>query len=221
MPRPVRIEYPDALYHVTVRGDRQQSIFMDDGDRGLLLAIASDALSKFDACMFAYCLMGNHFHFVLRTRQANLSKVMHHINGHYTRAFNKRHGLVGHVFQGRYHDFLVESDPYLRVLCAYVERNPVRAKLATRPHDWPWSSFRAHLGIAHRPGWLASTELLAMVLGRELRAPPDHHAAMAAYESLVSSAPDAPTWKQDLHSGRFLGGADFEKQCLARTGYSA
>lgn len=216
MPRQPRIEYPDALYHVTSRGDRQQPIFADDGDRGLLLAIVSDALSKFDARAFAYCLMGNHFHIVLRTRRANLSKVMHHINGRYTHAFNKRHALVGHVFQGRYHDILVESDPYLQTLCAYVERNPVRAKLASRPHEWPWSSFRSHLGITRRPEWLASTELLAMILGRDLLTKADHQSAIAAYDSLVSSAPDAPTWQQDLRKGRFLGGNDFENWCMTR-----
>ena len=183
---------------------------MDDSDRWRFLAGVSDALSEFDACAFAYCLMGNHYHFVLRTRQANLSKVMQHINGNYTRAFNKRHALAGHLFQSRYHAILVESDAYLRVLCAYVERNPVKAMLATRPHDWRWSSFRSHLGIDRAPEWLDSTALLAMVLGQDLCTPSDRQAAISSYESLVVSAADSCGWKCELRKGRFLGNADFE-----------
>ena len=81
MSRPLRIEFPGALYHVTSRGDRREDIFLDDMDRARLLAIVAQGMARFDAQMLAYCLMSNHYHFVLHTRQGNLSALMRHING--------------------------------------------------------------------------------------------------------------------------------------------
>ena len=89
--------------------------------------------------------MGNHFHLVLHTRAANLSRLMRHLNGVYTQAFNRRHGLVGHLFQGRFKAILVDQESYLLALCRYVARNPVAAALVARPGDWAWSSCQAHL----------------------------------------------------------------------------
>lgn len=212
MARRLRIEYPDALYHVTSRGDRQEAIFADDGDRWRLLEIVSEALFKFEARALAYCLMSNHYHFVLRTRQANLSKVMHHINGVYTQAFNKRHAKFGHLFQGRYHDVVVDSDRYLLSLCPYVERNPVQAGLVARAAEWRWSSFRSHVGLDTVPEWLDTTELLKMVLGRDLHTPADRQAAVASYESLIDSAADSSAWRRDMRKGRFLGDEAFESR---------
>jgi REP element-mobilizing transposase RayT len=96
MSRPLRIEFPGAVYHVTSRGDRRESIFVDDEDRVALLAVVGQGLERFDARMLAFCLMGNHCHFVAHTRRANLSLLMRHINGVYSQRFNRRHGLVGH-----------------------------------------------------------------------------------------------------------------------------
>ena len=101
MSRPLRIEFAGALYHVTSRGDLRESIFVDDEDRRALLGVVAQGLERFDAQMLAYCLMGNHYHFVLHTRGANLSLLMRHINGVYSQRFNRRHGLVGHLLQVR------------------------------------------------------------------------------------------------------------------------
>ena len=139
MSRPLRIEFEGAVYHVTSRGNRRESIFFDDADRLALLDVIGRAMERFDAAMLAYCLMGNHYHFVLRTRRANLSQVMRHINGVYTQAFNRRHGKVGHVFQGRFKAILVDSDNYLVSVCRYVELNPARAGLVDDPSSWRWS----------------------------------------------------------------------------------
>jgi len=108
MSLPLRIEFADALYHVTSRGDRRESIFVDDEDRQALLGVMAQGLERFDAQMLAYCLMGNHYHFVLHTRGANLSLLMRHINGVYSQRFNRRHGLVGHLLQGRFKAILVD-----------------------------------------------------------------------------------------------------------------
>ncbi|WP_218244941.1 transposase [Pseudomonas sp. 09C 129] len=96
MTRPLRIEFPGVVCHVTSRGDRREPIFVDDADREALLAVVAQGMLRFDAQVLAYCLMGNHYHFVLHTRQANLSRLMRHINGVYTQVFNRRHGKVGH-----------------------------------------------------------------------------------------------------------------------------
>ncbi len=101
MTRPLRIDFPGALYHLTSRGDRREPIFAGDADRVDFLDVLSLGCERFDADVHAYCLMGNHYHLVLATRQGNLSALMRHLNGVYTQRFNQRHGKVGHVFQGR------------------------------------------------------------------------------------------------------------------------
>src|SRR5204863_1047377 len=154
MARPLRIEFPGAIYHVTSRGDRREPIVVDDDDREALLAVLAQAAKRFDAQVLAYCLMGNHYHLVLHTRQANLSLLMRHLNGVYTQRHNRRHGKAGHVFQGRFKAILVDRDAYLLALCRYVELNPVRARMVERPADWPWSSYLAHVGASETPDWL-------------------------------------------------------------------
>ena len=129
MSRPLRIKFPGAVYHVTLRGDRREPIYRDDEDRTTHLEVIAQAMDRFDAQVLAYCQMGNHYHLVLHTRQANLSRLMRHVNGVYTQAFNQRHALVGHLFQGRFKAILVDRDAYLLALCRYVERNPVAAGL--------------------------------------------------------------------------------------------
>ena len=140
MSRPLRIEFPDAVYHVTSRGDRREPIYRDDADRRLHLEVLAQAADRFDAQVLAYCLMGNHYHLVLQTRQANLSRLMRHLNGVYTQAFNRCHSMVGHLFQGRFKALLVDRDAYLLALCRYVERNPVAAGLVAKPGLWRMSA---------------------------------------------------------------------------------
>jgi REP element-mobilizing transposase RayT len=98
---------------VTSRGDRREPIFEDDIDRQSLLEVAEQGMKRFDAVVYAYCLMGNHYHFVLQTHQPNLSRLMRHINGVYTQAYNRRHRKIGHLFQGRFKAVLVDKDAYL------------------------------------------------------------------------------------------------------------
>jgi putative transposase len=110
MARPLRIEFPGAIYHVTSRGDRREPIFEDDADRHGFLEICGTALERFEASLLAYCLMGNHYHLVVHTRQGNLSKLLRQINGVYTQTYNRQHNKVGHLFQGR---FKARLDPFL------------------------------------------------------------------------------------------------------------
>lgn len=216
MGRPPRIEYSGAIYHVTSRGDRQEPIFRTPDDRHLLLNVVDQAMSRLDAEMFAYCLMGNHYHFVLRTRQPNLSRLMRHINGAYTRAFNRRHHVVGHVFQGRFHAVLVDSDAYLLEVCRYVELNPVRAGLVGSVVDWPWSSYGAHVGFESAPRWLATASLHGFLLGRDVASPIDRRQAEDRYADTVAAGLGVDLWRHLRHE-IFLGDESFaaEKRSLA------
>ena len=166
MSRPLRIESPDAVYRVTSRGDRREPIYRDDEDRTTHLEVIAQAMDRFDAQVLACCQMGNHYHLVLHTRQANLSRLMRHVNDAYTQAFNQRHALVGHLFQGRFKAILVDRDAYLLALCRYVERNPVAAGLVGAAGKWPWSSYRAHVCKVATPPWLDSDGLHGYLLGR-------------------------------------------------------
>ncbi|HWQ95123.1 MAG TPA: transposase, partial [Gammaproteobacteria bacterium] len=126
MSRPLRLEFPDALYHVTARGDRQEDIFEDDQDRELFLATLGQVISRFNWICHAWCLMDNHYHLLIQTPDGNLSKGMRQLNGVYTQASNRRHRRVGHLFQGRFKAILVDRDAYLLELSRYVVLNPVR-----------------------------------------------------------------------------------------------
>lgn len=174
----------------------------------MLLAIVEQAMTRLDAEMFAFCLMGNHYHFVLRTRQANLSRLMGHINGEYTRAFNRRHQVVGHVFQGRFHAVLVDSDAYLLEACRYVELNPVRAGLVGSVDEWLWSSYAAHVGLASAPRWLATASLHGFLLGRDVVSPADQRQAEDLSMQTVAAAIGANLWCH-LHQEIFLGDEAF------------
>ncbi len=211
MSRPLRIEFPGAVYHVTSRGDRREAIYRDDEDRHAHLGVIARAMDRFDAQVLAYCQMGNHFHLVLHTRQANLSRLMRHVNGVYTQAFNQRHSLVGHLFQGRFKAILVDRDAYLLALCRYVERNPVAAGVVMSAADWPWSSYRAHVGNVAAPPWLDCDGLHAYVLGRQITSARDRRQAVRRYADLVANAsPDeAPIWQAGLRGQVFLGDEAF------------
>ncbi len=143
MARPLRIEYAEAVYHVTSRGNARRSIFKDDKDRGMLLNILEEVNDRYHWLCHAYCLMNNHYHLVIETPDGNLSKGMRHLNGVYTMRFNRHHGSVGHVFQGRYKAILVQKESHLLEVCRYVVLNPVGAKVVEVPERWRWSSYRA------------------------------------------------------------------------------
>lgn len=146
MTRPLRLEFSGALYHVTARGDRREPIYVDNEDRRQWLGVLDEVCQRFNWVIHAYCQMTNHYHFVVETPDANLSKGMRQLNGVYTQRFNLRHGLVGHLFQGRYKAILVQKESYLLELSRYVVLNPVRAGMVSTPQGWPWSSYVVMLG---------------------------------------------------------------------------
>ena len=127
MARPLRIAFPGAVYHVTSRGNARAAIYADDTDRTTFLALLTQVVHRAHWRCHAYCLMDNHDHLVLETPEGHLAQGMRQRNGRYTQAYNRRHGRVGHVMQGRYKALLLERDSYLRTGCRYVVLNPVRA----------------------------------------------------------------------------------------------
>lgn len=215
MTRPLRIELPDAIYHVTSRGNRREAIFVDDEDRQRFLVILAQTLDRFQAQVVAYCLMGNHYHLVLHTQQPNLSALMRRFNGMVTQSYNRRHGKVGHLFQGRFKAILVDQDAYLLTLCRYVELNPVRAGMVTQANDWPWSSYRANVGGAPTPQWLASPRLHGYLLGYTPQNPGDTARANLLYQQLVLGEDQLQIWKNGLRQQIFLGDEDFARKMQA------
>jgi putative transposase len=160
MARPLRIEFSDACYHVTARGNQRQKIFLDPADRTEWLDIAGQIAERFHWRIYAYCQMGNHFHLVAQTPEPNLARCMRQLNGVYTQRFNRQHHRCGHLLQGRYHAVIVDEESYLLDVCRYVLLNPVRAGLVRHAANWRWSSYRATAGQTAAPEWLAASHLL-------------------------------------------------------------
>jgi len=161
MTRPLRLQFPGAVYHAMSRGNERQDIFRDDIDRRCFLATLRQCVERFRVIVHAWCLMGNHYHLVLQTPEGNLSRAMRHLNGVYAQRFNHRHRRVGHLFQGRFTSELIEEETYFLVVCRYVVLNPVRAEWVKNPADYAWSSYRATAGLAVAPDWLHADLILA------------------------------------------------------------
>jgi putative transposase len=159
MPRPLRIEYPGARYHLMSRGDRREDIFADDRDRQKFLELLGKVCVKNGWEVHAYCLLSNHFHAVVETPEANLVCGMQWLLGTYTQSFNRRHRQWGHLFGGRYKAQLIDErrPSYLVQACNYVHLNPKRAGLIAMGGSlqaYPWSSYPAYLKPSLRSDWL-------------------------------------------------------------------
>jgi putative transposase len=160
MPRKLRLQAAGAIYHVTSRGNRRQPIFLDSDDHFFHLWWLNKVAAESEWEVFGFVQMTNHFHFVLRTPKPNLSRGMQRLNGLYGQVFNLRHGVSGHLFQGRFHSELIESEAHLLECARYDDLNPVRAGLCDHPLDWRWSSCRAVMGLVPKPDFLQSRWLL-------------------------------------------------------------
>lgn len=160
MARPLRIEFPGAVYHITSRGNERKEIFRDDHDREDFLNILQHIISRYNWLCHAYCLMDNHYHLLIETPDGNLSIGMRQLNGVYTQRFNKRRGRSGHLFQGRYKAVVVQKDSHLLEACRYVVLNPVRARIVESPEQWIWSSYLATVGWKKPHSCLAANWIL-------------------------------------------------------------
>lgn len=207
MARPIRIEFPGAVYHVTSRGNAREPIFIDDSDREDFLSILASVVRRYNWLCHAYCLMNNHYHLVIETVEGNLSRGMRQLNGVYTQKFNWKHTRTGHIFQGRFKAILVEKESYLLEVSRYVVLNPVRAKMVERPEAWRWSNYTATAQMTSAPEFLTVDWILGCFAdeGKE---------AAECYREFVSNADSGSSPLDKVKGQLFLGGEDFEKRLI-------
>ncbi|MBU3948142.1 MAG: transposase [Proteobacteria bacterium] len=208
MARQWRIEYPGALYHVLSRGNGKRDIFLSDDDRHRFLALVEELSDRFDIEVFAYVLMSNHYHLLLKTIDANLSKAMQWLGTTYTRKFNINNYESGHLFQGRYKCIIVENDAYLLRLSCYIHRNPLRAGIVERLAEYKWSSYRYYAYKQKAPDWLKTKTILNQV------SQADPH---KAYRFKVQHYSDEEgSFLEDIKHGLIYGSQDFIKDIKSR-----
>ncbi|MGV3653016.1 MAG: transposase [Noviherbaspirillum sp.] len=215
MARPLRIELPGAFYHITSRAEGPGPIFRDEMDRQIFLNVCGGALHRHEAALLAYCLMEDHYHLVLHTRRANLSKLLRQLNGVYTRAHNDRHRKAGRLFRVPVKAILVDPDACLLPACRHVELNPVRTNMAANPGDWKWSSYRTHIGKDSGLPWLDSQTLYDHLLGRPAMDANDALEAATRYEQLVEREQAPNLWQTYLRHKIYLGDAAFATRMQA------
>lgn len=207
MARPLRITYAGAFYHVTSRGNEQKDVFKSQRDREKFLGYLASATERYGAVLHAYCLMSNHYHLLLETPYGNLSQIMRHINGAYTTYFNVKRKRAGHLFQGRFKAFLVEAEAYALELSRYIHLNPVRAGMAIKPEDYPWSSYRSYIGQATAYDWLKTGLILGCVTTTSLEAPNKYREFV---EDRLGQVDESPL--QRAVAGAILGREEFIAQ---------
>lgn len=202
MVRPVRFELAGGVYHVMARGNEKKAIFRDDADRHAYIERLVACRKRFGFRLYAFCLMNNHVHLAVERGDVALSRIVLALHSAYAGDFNRRHGRVGHLFQGRYKAFLVEKDVYLLTLVQYIHLNPVRAGLADRPEEYRWSSdhhYRAH----EAPPWIDRSAVLKMIGGTPALATAGYRQLMAIDTSTYEGA--APTASVIKGSESFAG----------------
>ncbi|HEY9159460.1 MAG TPA: transposase [Desulfomonilia bacterium] len=197
MGRPLRIEYPGALYHIVSRGNERSDIFRDDADRLMFLDILKDYHERFGILIHCYVLMDNHYHLVVETPQANLLKVMHGLNSGYTGYFNRKYNRSGHLFQGRYKAIVIDKESYLIELSRYIHLNPVRAGMVEHPEQYAWSSYKGYLLKRNSSDWVDYSWILGALGNSNQR---------RLYKEYVSS--ETPESQMRKLYGRIILGSD-------------
>jgi len=202
MSRPWRIEYEGALYHLLSRGNERSDIFMSDKDRSSFLDAVGEMSERFAIDVFAYVLMDNHYHLLVRTRRANLKKAMQWFGTTYTQRFNRRHFRSGHLFQGRYKSIIIQNDSYLLQLSYYIHRNPLRAGIVKRLAGYRWSSYNVYAYGRKIPKWLSTSLILSQFAGAQ-----DCHRSYR--EKVQKYASEEKRLFEDLRHGLILGSKQF------------
>ncbi len=209
MSRPLRIEYPGAVYHVTAQGNEKKPVFKDDDDGENFLNTLHQVNTRYHWICHAYCLMGNHYHLLIETPDGNLAIGMRQLNGVYTQRFNNRHGRIGHLFQGRYKAILIQKDTHLLEVCRHVVLNPVRAKISERPEEYPWSSHMAVAGNA-KPHPCLTTDWVLGQFGRK------RGRAEQEYRKFISQGTGQKIIWNEVQGQALLGEKDFVEKLKDR-----
>lgn len=184
MATPRRVQFPGMVTHVTVRGVDGEPIYRVQPDRECWLTILDGVVRETEVECHAWCQMTNHAHMLFATPQGNLAKAMQILNGEYARAFNRRHGRRGHVYERRYSSILIERQAHLLEVARYTVRNPIGAGLCEHPAEWPWSSYRATAGLTEPPRFLTTGWILSQFS-------PDHRRARELYAEFVAAGSPA------------------------------
>jgi putative transposase len=161
MARSLRIEYENAWYHIMDRGARKMAVFNEDSERYLFLDLLNQIHDKYKVEIHAYCLMDNHYHLLIKTPWANLSKSMQHLNGMYVQRYNKMYKTDGPLFRGRFKSIIIDADNYLLRLSRYIHLNPVKSKLTDKAWNYKWSSCNAYLDDSKKTEWIQTNEVLS------------------------------------------------------------
>ncbi len=202
MAKPLRIEYPGDLYHITSRGNAKQKIYRDDNDRIKFLDILWATVKRYNWLCHVFCLMDNHYHLLIETPDGNLSRGMRQLNGVYTQRYNQGHKKTGHIFQGRYRAILVDKENYLLALSRYIVLNPIRASMVNKPEGWKWSSYFLTIGIKKAPDYLTVNWILKQ-FGR------DKKKAKNQYKTFVRAGIKTDTSWKNLKAQILLGSEGF------------
>ena len=179
MSRPLRIQYPDALYHVMNRGRRGDEVFTEAEDYAAFIDLLKEIVDDYNVKVSAYCLMSNHYHLLVKTPDSNISRAMRHLNGVYTQRYNRIHHCDGPLFRGRYKAILVEADSYLLELLRYIHRNPLESNLVDNLQKYNWSSHKGYLSKAKKWDWLHKRFALSLFSK-------DHAESIRLYKQFIS-----------------------------------
>jgi REP element-mobilizing transposase RayT len=208
MARPLRVQFPGAVYYVMARVHERGTLFRDDKDREKFVALLAATARDEGWEVHAYCLMGNRYHLLVETPLGDLSRGMHSINGRYSQWFNRRHERSGHVLEGRFKAVLVQKRRHLLELVRYVVLSPVRAGLAARVGDWRWSSYPATAGRRDPPEWLKVDWTLEQFARRR-------SAAREAYRRFVAKGRGSGEDVEELLRNPYIGDREFGKRIQA------
>lgn len=206
MARPIRLDYPETFYHVLSRGNDKREIFRDHHDCSRFLDMVGEMVERFKLEVHAFVLMRNHYHLLVRTKQANLSRAIQWLGVSYSTWFNRRHQRSGHLFQGRFKSFVIENEHYFLALSYYIHGNPIRAGITKQLPGYRWSSYHTYADTKHQVPWLR-TDLILGLCGRSRR-----KYVKAQRESFEHSG----SVLNDLRHGLYLGGEEFAEECLER-----
>ncbi len=211
MARQLRIEFPNAFYHVVSRGNERKAVFKSFRDREKFLSYLESATKRYGAVIHVFCLMDNHYHLFVETPAGNLSQIMQHINGAYTAYFNKKHERSGHLFQGRYKAILVDVDEYAKELSRYIHLNPVRAQKVKAPEEYKWSSCQYYIANRKAPSWLQRDFILGYFATKRI-------SAMRKYRNFVHKliSQDYKSPLDGIRHSVILGSSEFINEIKER-----
>jgi REP element-mobilizing transposase RayT len=210
MARALRIECEDVVYHVTARGNERRKIFFTKLDHEKFLDYIKAAKKKYGILVHSYVLMSNHYHLIIETPNANLSRAMQYINGSYTTYVNTKRKRSGHLFQGRYKAIIVDVDTYLLELSRYIHLNPVRAKMVEKPEDHIYSSYKGF--ISNKKDGVLTKELLMGMISESGKDSKSKYKAFV--ERAIGMETESPLKK--VYGGIVLGRISFIKETLTR-----